>query len=177
MAFAGRQQQAHLRRFERFDCLAESERLQELAEEVGCTVVCMDIGGNRELEYVTRLLTTLQCTLRPRLVIVKSEALLKAALAHLRALDAASACLPDEHASAEQPAPRNTPAEGVSLQPGPPTSPGNTAKPTASRDGPSTAPTLVTDGQRSHQGDQQRRKQPRNLMPPKVRSGHHSCVS
>eukprot|EP00854_Cymbomonas_tetramitiformis_P019978 gene19978-23908_t len=60
-------------RFEMLDCLAP-ERLLEYAE--GCSKVFVDIGGNRELEAVRRMIS-ICTTFSPSVIVVKSQELYK----------------------------------------------------------------------------------------------------
>lgn len=60
-------------RFERIDAIAEPERFAALA--LGCTVCFVDVGGNRPLAPVCRVLETVLSVVEPTVVIVKSRAL------------------------------------------------------------------------------------------------------
>lgn len=66
--------------FRRIDVF--TDRLQLLEAARGCTVVFLDIGGNRELQSVSHMLCFLLRALQPRLVVVKSQELHKHAAAH-----------------------------------------------------------------------------------------------
>lgn len=50
----------------------------------GCSVVFVDIGGNRQLDALVRLLPWVQRQLRPRLMVVKSEELAAAAATQIK---------------------------------------------------------------------------------------------
>lgn len=91
------------RRFERFDCLAEKRTLLEIAREISCTKVFVDIGGNRHVPALVDLLPWLQLHLQPRLIVLKSEKVLENALAHLMVRDSATARDADQSASASPP--------------------------------------------------------------------------
>ncbi|KAI8465794.1 MAG: hypothetical protein J3K34DRAFT_525045 [Monoraphidium minutum] len=67
--------------FELVDALASPDDLARLG--AGCGAVFVDIGGNRELHALVALLPWVQERLRPRLLVVKSEALAEAAAAWL----------------------------------------------------------------------------------------------
>jgi len=73
-------------RFEVMDCLEYPEHLRSIA--TGVTKVFIDIGGNRERNALIRLITFVQQTLRPDVIVVKSEALVRAATAHMRHCEA-----------------------------------------------------------------------------------------
>lgn len=70
-------------RLEHCDVLAAPEELKALA--AGCGVVFVDIGGNRQLASLVTLLPWLLAELRPRLLVVKSEALAAEARRRLKA--------------------------------------------------------------------------------------------
>lgn len=59
--------------FERLDPFLEPEKVLQLA--VGYNVVFVDIGGNRELNAVVRLVQWVEEELDPRLIVVKSQAM------------------------------------------------------------------------------------------------------
>ncbi|GBF93004.1 hypothetical protein Rsub_05615 [Raphidocelis subcapitata] len=67
--------------FECADALQSPERVAALG--AGATAVFVDIGGNRDLSSLLKLLPWVQSRLRPALLVVKSEALAAAALARI----------------------------------------------------------------------------------------------
>ena len=70
-------------RFVRLDAIAEQPALLQLLREVQANKVVLDVGGDRALPDVLHILAALQRAAVPW-VFVKSEALLQAALDHLR---------------------------------------------------------------------------------------------
>jgi len=68
-------------RFECFNPLTERQRLLDLAR--GCTILFVDIGGNRHLETVLELVTLAKKHLMPHLIVVKSKELKNKAYAYL----------------------------------------------------------------------------------------------
>jgi SAM-dependent methyltransferase len=69
--------------FRQFDVIEEPHLLADLA--AACTVCFVDIGGNREIEGLLRVLPVVHRVLAPRLVCIKSRELYKAADAHAHA--------------------------------------------------------------------------------------------
>lgn len=68
--------------FLQFDVIEQTHLLAELVAQEKCTVAFVDIGGNRELEALLRLLPIVHRVLQPRLVCIKSRELYRAADVH-----------------------------------------------------------------------------------------------
>ena len=66
-------------RFECFDVLADKSRLQALARSglngTRCRQVYLDIGGDRSLHMIARIIPLLEQAIEPDLIVVKSEEL------------------------------------------------------------------------------------------------------
>ncbi|KAJ1625390.1 hypothetical protein T492DRAFT_1039861 [Pavlovales sp. CCMP2436] len=66
--------------FRQFDMITQPELLGEVA--TSCTVAFVDIGGNRELEGLLRVLPVVHRVLAPRLICIKSRELFRALHLH-----------------------------------------------------------------------------------------------
>ena len=77
--------------FQVLDVLENPAEVKTLGQ--GCSVVFVDIGGNRHLEALVRLLPWIEVELRPRLMVVKSEEVAAAAEGWLRRCDRATSII------------------------------------------------------------------------------------
>lgn len=71
--------------FAQFDVIEQTHLLAELTATDACTVSFVDLGGNRELGALQRVLPIVRRVLKPRLVCIKSRELYAALEAHARA--------------------------------------------------------------------------------------------
>lgn len=82
-------------RFECFDVLTEMHKLISLCKDhllssslahpsLNDIIVYVDIGGNRELETVVTVVEMVREKIRPRLIVLKSEAVFRSAEIHLK---------------------------------------------------------------------------------------------
>jgi hypothetical protein len=80
-------------RFECFDVLTEEHKLISLCKDhlhspppsstaLNDIIIYVDIGGNRELETVVKVLEMVRQQIRPRLIVLKSESVFRCAQSH-----------------------------------------------------------------------------------------------